>query len=426
MPVFPSNKDEVLSRYIENLTSRTPINQVIPGSKARSIGETFAREIELMFQLEESNFEKSFLSTSYGQFLVRHAAETGVRRRPSRNAQILASDRVIRFYVENDQTFGSINNNESFTISAGSILTAPSEIAVESAAMFLGVDEPNTPEDRSIHYTVTEDVICLPNEKEAFVSAKCMVEGTQGNITTPNMLVRHLFTDYAEYQRNKLKVTNVKPILTGADKESDNSLKYRTSKIVTSAEGSNEDSIREKVLKIPGVVDYVLLPFQDGVGRYNLYIKSITSTVSDRMIEEVQTVLDTINAVGVIGFARRPMEIGLEIKTNLVYDKKYKEEEKALIRQNLIYAATTYINSLDIGQSLALPALAEELKSIDRRVSAVGSNLKTAFDNVFIHIPARLTNSGKRREKLIQPSIQALPHARIIVETNVSNAIQLV
>lgn len=426
MPIFPSNRDEILSRYIENLTSRTAINQVIPGSKARSIGEVIAREIELMFQLEESNLEKSFLSSSYGQFLLRHAGAAGVRKRPSRNAETLASDRVVRFFVENNATFGSINNNESFTIPAGTILTAPSEVALESSAMFLGIDEPNSVEDRSIHYSMTQDAVCAPTEKEVFVSAKCMVEGTQGNISSPGMLIQHSYRSYSENQRNKLKITNDKPILSGVDAESDNSIKYRTSKAITSSEGSNEDAIEENILKIPGIVDYVIIPFEDGVGRFNVYLKSITSTVPDRMIEEAQNVLDDIQATGCVGYARRPMEIGIEIKSTLIYDKSYKEEEKALIRENLVYAAVTYINSLDIGQSLSIPVLAEELRSVDTRVKGVGSAITTLFDNIFLHIPARLTNTGKRRERLIQSSVDAYAHTRIIVEPSISNAIQLV
>lgn len=426
MPVFPSNRAEVISRYLDSLTSNTSINQITPGSKARSIGETFARELELMSQLLEANFDKGFLSTSFGQFLARHVITYGIRKRPARNAEILASDKAIKFFAENNVTFGSINGDESFTIPAGTILTAPVDVALETGGMFLNVTEPDSYEDRSIHYTITEDVFCEATAREVYVSARCMVEGTQGNLAAPNMLTQHAFTGYNDYLTSKLKLTNTSPILSGVDTESDNSLRFRGSKAVTSAEGSNEDAISEKILKIPGVVDYVIIPFEDGVGRFNVYLKSITSTVSDRMIEEAQEVLDSVQATGCVGFARRPMEIGVEIKTNLTYDKSYSEQEKDLIRQNLIYAAVTFINSLDIGQPLALPVLEGELKAIDNRVTGVGTNITTLFDNVYLHVPARLSNTGKRREKLITGSINTAPHARVVVEPSVSNAIQMI
>ena len=116
----------------------------------------------------------------------------------------------------------------------------------------------------------------------------------------------------------------------------------------------------------------------------------------------------------------------MEIQSNLVYRKKYKEEEKALMRENLVFATINFVNSLDVGQSLPLSSLADEVRAIDERVTGLGSSRVTIFDNVFIHYPARLETSRKRREKLIQGAINIAPNARIIIEPSITRPITYV
>ena len=148
MPVFTTGREDVLSRYMDALTKKTNIRQNVAGSKGRTMGEAFAREIELLSQLEEANQNKAFLSSTWGKFLDYFGEVVGKRRREARNAEVLADDRAIKFYVDSGGTFGSINDSTLFIIPAGTILTAPADVALEASAMFLGVDEAND----SIHY----------------------------------------------------------------------------------------------------------------------------------------------------------------------------------------------------------------------------------------------------------------------------------
>jgi len=256
------------------------------------------------------------------------------------------------------------------------------------------------------------------------VSARSLVSGSLGNVASPGMLVSHSFTSYTSHFSRALRVTNINPILNGRDKEQDASLKYRLSQTITAAEAANNTAVARAVLEVPGVADYVVRPFEDGVGRFNVYIKSIASTVSDKIIEDVQAALDDIKAEGVVGYARKPFEIGIEISSRPIYSQEYNARDKAVIINNLTYAAMSYINSLDIGQPLALADLARELRSVDPRIITVGSNRLTIFDAVYVWYPTRLSTGGRRREMLIQNSVASAPNARIIIEPSIGTPIQ--
>jgi uncharacterized phage protein gp47/JayE len=368
MPNFPSNRQEIVSRYLDTLTRTTNINQTVAGSKARAVGETIGREIELLSQLEEANLNKGFLPTTYGQFLEYFATMTGVTRRPARNATSLASDRAVKFYVFDGGTFGSINNDTLFIIPSGTILTAPEDVALEQSSIFSEIDDPNSVRDRSIHYVTTTDTYCQASDKEVFASVRAMVEGSEGNLAAPNMLVNHTFTSYVNYLDKELRVTNVSPILNGMDREEDSSLRYKISQALTAAEAANDTAIRGALLEIPGVADVVIIPYDDGAGRFSAFIKSIAPVVSNRILSDAQERINELMGVGCVGYARSPYQVGIEISSNLVYDKNYKEEEKALIRENLVYGTISYINSLDIGQPLSLQTLASDLKAIDSSI----------------------------------------------------------
>jgi uncharacterized phage protein gp47/JayE len=426
MPNYTGNYGDIVTRGLKTLTSQTNIRQMAAGSKARSIIETHAKEMSNLSNLQDSNLKKTFLPTTYGQFLDHYGATVGLAKYPQRNSEATAADRVFRFFVRGGGTFGSINNSTGFTIPSGTRLTSPASVSVESSSLYVSVEDPNTIYDRSIHFVTTENVSVASVDTEIFVSAQSLTPGASGNLASPKMIKSHDFVNYDDYLGKSLLVENVKPVLNGMDEESPASFRYRISKEITAAEKANHIAITNAAISVPGVVDVVILPWEDGAGRFNVYIKSVSPAVSDRMIEDVQLAIDNVQAVGVIGYSRKPYEIGVEIDTTISFKSKYENETKQEIRNTVKVACSAFLNSMDLGQPLILQEFISELKQVDDRIASIGFNSITGFDAIFAWYPAKLADSGKRRERLIVESLILPPHARIITEDSISDPIRVV
>jgi uncharacterized phage protein gp47/JayE len=426
MPEFIGNFGDILTRSLKTLNSTTPIRQNVAGSKARALLEVQARELENIGKLQDSNLQKAFLATTYGKFLEYFGSMVGLQKYPQRNAAVLSTDRAIRFSTRFGTTFGEINGGEGFTIPAGTLLTAPVVIPFGESRDYSDISTADSTEDRSIHYSLTSDLSCSSSAYEAFASAEALTPGSLGNLAASSLLKTHNFSNYSDYNGRTLVVTNSKPILNGTDSESEASYKYRISKKIISAQGSNNTAMILAALSVPGVADVIVIPYEDGPGRFNVYIKSITPTVPDILIQSVQDSLDKIQASGCKGYARKPFEIGIEIDSNLIYSASVTTTAKVDIRSNAIISASRYLNNLGLGQVLDLGALSDEIKAADGRVLQVGLNPTTGFDAVFAYYPARLETSGRRREKLIVPTLAVPSHARITVEQSVLSPIRLI
>jgi len=426
MPDFIGNFGEVVSRGINELTGKTLIRHMTPGGTARAILEILGKEMENLSNIQDANLRKAFLPTTYGQFLDHFGATVGLAKYPQRNAEALSTDRVFKFSVRNGATFGSINAGNGFTISAGTILTSPASSSIEEASAYSDIDTPDSIGDRSVHFSTSTDVWCGPLETEVYVGAAGLTPGRDANLAIGGMVSSHNFVSYSDYIARSLLITNERPLLNGTDEETTASFRYRISKALTAAEKANNVAITNAVLAIPGVADLIILPYDDGIGRFNVYIKSISSVVSDKTVEDVQLAIDEVSAVGNKGYARKPYEVGIEIDSTLIYRQAYDADTKAQIRESLIVAAISYLNSLDLGQPLIASDLEAELRQVDNRILAVGNNRTTFFDSLFAYYPARLVEGGRRREKIISSTLVVPLHARIISETTISDPVRFV
>ena len=292
--------------------------------------------------------------------------------------------------------------------------------------MFGFQEEPDTVFDRSIHYAVSEDTPVASSATEVFVAARALTPGAGGNLAGPRMIRSHSFIGYGDYLGKSLLAENVKPVLSGIDEESSASFRYRVSQEITASEKANHSAIVNASMSVPGVADIIIIPWEDGAGRFNVYVKSISSVVSDRTIEDVQIAIDSIHAVGTIGFARKPFEIGVEIDSTVSFKSDFEDETKSEIRRGMEIAIIQYLNSLAVGQPFIIPDLVSELKQSDGRIATVGFNKTTFFDGVFIWYPARLADGGRRRERLIAESLTVPVHARVIAETSISDPVRMV
>lgn len=426
MPSFINAFGEVVNRGIKTLTSQTNIRQMAAGAKARSLIESHAKEVDNLGMVQDTNLKKAFLPTTFGQFLDHYAATVGLTRFSQSNAEALAGDRVFRFYVRGGGTFGSVNNGVGFVIPAGTTLVSPSSVAYEASTLYGNQEEPDNIFDRSIHYQTTEDIAVGINDTEAFASARAQTPGAGGNLAAPKMIKTHDFTQYDDYLGKSLLCENVKAVLNGVNEENAASFRYRISKQLTAIENANHTSLVSASMSVPGVADVIVVPWEDGAGRFNIYIKSISSVVSDKTVQDVQVALDSVAAMGCIGYARKPYEIGIEIDSTITFKSEVEEDVKEEIRSGISVAIIQYLNSQALGQPLILSELVNDVKQADTRIATLGFNKETFFDGVFVWYPARLAEGGRRRERLITNSLNVPVHARIMAENSISDPVRIV
>lgn len=421
---FLATAKDIFVRMISGLTSKTTINQMSEGGKARAILETVAVEVKNIANISQDRFQQVFITTATGASLKEKAAEYGLQLAGETNASVLDSDRVIKFYSRLGGNFGSINNGSGFTIPSGTILTASPSVSRIDVLDTTSSQDPNQMLSTAIHYSTSEDVYCDPSATEAWVTAEARTPGASGNLPSPNMLTQHSFVDYSGYLSQNLMVTNTGPILNGSEPETEGSLRFRTAKATTSSEAANESCIRNAGLKVPGVAELYVYPYQDGAGSFTVYLKSISSFLSDRSLADAEYSIKQKMAAGIHCAVKEPYIIGIELNSTITYDQVYSEAIKTQIRANLASAATTYINSLNLGATLDLKNLASELRSLEPRVRSLGSNNVTVFDNVYLYFPARFAPNQRRREKMTTVFLAVPLHARVIVERSISSAIR--
>lgn len=411
-----------LLRMIKALTDRTSINQMVVGSKSRYLLEIFDNELRIISNFVTELPRKVILPTSTGKILEQIGTPIIGSPFPSRQAEVSASDRIIQFSTRTGVTFGELNSGNSFTIPSGTQLWAPSDLSVSSS--IAGIDEADNVQNRTINWSLTSSVFCPADSTGAFASAKALSPGRLGNLPLPGLLVGHGFTGYRDYLSNSLTVTNLKPIISGANEESETGYKYRISKAWTTSEAANDSAVSLAVTALPGVSNAIINRWVDGPGRFDVFLDSISPIVSDSLLDEAQTGINRVQAVGCMGYSRRPFEIGLELESLLRFYGTPTDEEKNQARVNALVAVSRYVTSLGIGSSLFLANLASVAKSSDSLIRFVGSDSSTYFDSVYVYYPARLESTGRRREKLLSGSLTASPTSRIIIETSLANPIR--
>jgi uncharacterized phage protein gp47/JayE len=420
---FLGTKGTIVRRGLDTLAHTTNIRQAASGGKARALLEIVGQEVENISILREDDLRKPFLRTSSGIYTDHFGNLTGVSRYLRRNAEVFLEDQAIRFSTRYGDTFGSINGGNDFTIPDGTRLQVPEEIVIEHLSDFYGSGDGTGPRAQGISYVLTGPVVCESDATYVYASARALTPGSNGNIAAPGMLVRHDFTGYLRSPSNLLVVSNTKPILNGLDEESQESYKYRISTAITDMERGNYSAILTAARSVPGVADASIIPHEGGAGQFTVYIKSISSFVSDKTIRDVRRQIEAVMSLGDVVQVKKPFEIGLEIASVLIYRDSYSDAVKAIIRRNLEIVAMSYINNGGLGQPVSLEDLANTLRSADNRILDVGSNEVTRFDSVFVYYPAKLAENLRRRERIITEVVFARPHSRILVENSIETPI---
>lgn len=378
MPLFAEKEDKIFGDILFDIVENTNITRTSPGSKTRAIAQALSKKLGRMWNQFDINMVQSFITGAEGKYLDYIGNLMGVERIGENTAKIASTDKILKFYTDIG-TFGNINSNNSISIPAGTVISTQEG----------GV---------GIRYFLPYGVILPSGSSEFWVTAESVLPGTKYNVGSKT-LVFHDFTNYTDVLNNSLKITNEIEIATARSVESDSNYRFRIANQTLAAAKANETAVRMAALVIPGVADVILTPYANGIGTFDLLIKSTSPTVPDGVILAVQAAMRNIVAMGIVPTVRKPREIGVAITGTLIFRKKISETDQ----QSIIAAVTdnviNYINNLDIGEELIVNEIIERVMATSDLIKNIGSANKP-FDSIHLYKPSKLEDNRMRTTAL--------------------------
>lgn len=391
MPIFSETEEKILGDILFDVASSANITRNSPGSKMRALSEAVSRKMGRMWSQFDLNMTQAFVDGAEGQFLNYIGEVLGVERLGERPAIVSALDKNIRFYVEAG-TFSNIHASP-ILIPAGTIISTSAN-------------------GQGVKYRVATNTVLPSGSSEAYVSVDSITSGENGNVGA-DQLIFHNFTNYDDVSNDSLKVTNDGDIVSGQDLEIDSNYRFRIVNQVLASEGANATAVRLAALVVPGVADVVILPFNRGIGTYDLLIKSVVPSIPDTLIANVQESIDNTTAAGISARAAGPKEVGVSLNATITLKTSASLEEQRTIINAATNNVTDYINSLDIGEEFLQQEVLEQILITSPNIKRVGT-LTQPFDKVFIYRDSRLEDNKIRSTLLTD--LQPESDERIIVE----------
>jgi uncharacterized phage protein gp47/JayE len=375
---------------------QTGITQTSPGGKARAFADIVGE------QLGSSEGRKY---VAIGQTLLPYAVRSnldflgeiyGVPRLGAVTAASSAADFNFSFYVVQG-TFGQINNGQPIVVPAGTTIST---------------NDPNGPV-----YTLDAAVSLPASSTSVPFSATSTQDGTAGNVPA-GVITNHNFRGYSDFRFGSLLVTNNYGITAGRAEEDDESYRYRIHIKLQSKGGAGGDDLRLAILTVPGVQDVV---FQRQAGSYTAYIYAVSQVVSPGLLQACQTQLNNVTAFPLVGTAVAPDLVGISLATTLTFLAGASSAEQ----QNAIAASTSaaanYLNNQALGATMVINELASVILNSDTNILDIGQPNKP-ISSIYIW---RNRADGSRYSRFLVADYQPLTGERLVVETSISNPIQL-
>lgn len=399
--LFEKTYEEILEESIGDMTSSTRLNKMSAGAKARSFLEVVSRKLNESYRSMDLNMARAFISGSTGKFLDLWGEWLSRPRLGSAAASVSADVKAIRFYVESG-TFGAINGAANIVIPAGTIISSQKD-------------------GQGVLYKLIAGATLLAASSSTYVSVEAVSPGTDSNVGQ-GVLKFHSFTSYTDVVNNTLKVVNDQGIFTGRDLESDTNYRFRLINAVTAAEAGNESAVLLAALSVPGVAEVTLIPYARGIGTFDVMVKSQLPTVSQSLLDAVQSSITAVQALGGGGKARKPVEAGLTFSISIKYRSALTPNDRQDIESRIKTNLTDYVNSLDIGEEFVINEAVQRVLEVDERIRDIGTP-GTPFDEIALYKPTKLQDN--KIKNILLKNYTPASNERIIIEPSVATPITI-
>lgn len=404
MPFFSRTEEEIVQDSLDKLRQNSNITQLSAGSKTRFVIETVSSEQADQNDLFDQNLIQAFIRYAEGRFLDYFGDMLNVPRYEAQHAFSVGDN--FFFYVDNG-SFGDINNGESFTIPANTVIKT---VQLEEQPITPGIRD-----QQVISFATTESVLCEASASFVFVPLRSFSEGLESTVAR-NTLTVHNFNGYALAANKKLKCANKYAIDNGTNRETDISYRYRLQNAFKSKAFATNAAIRLAALAIPGVADVEIVNAEQGPGTYALYIDGIAPTVSPDLVSRVSESVQRVSAEGIRAFISGARNLGLELVVAIHWSPNISKQNIEMTYVNIRRYIEDQLESLRMGEKISLTDLIDGIRSVSPYIITIGRNKPNTLEQVFIYKTSP-QGIGEIRTLHIGEEIEPLYNEKIILET---------
>jgi len=408
MAFFPKSEEEIISGVLNRLTDNTSITQLAPGGKARFFATALSKELSSQHDLFNNNLTQAYLNYANGRFLDFFGDMMNLPRLEARHAVADEDVNNVMFYV-NSGTFGDINGGASFTIPSGTEISTASPLGGK-------IFTPGLEDNSSVTYRTISLATAISTSSFVFVPVRASIEGSGSNVPR-EVLISHQFSSYIQSTSSTLKITNTHAIDSGADREGDDSYRYRLANMFRANALGTHSAIRLAALTVPGVSNVVLIGQEQGPGTASVFVQTSTSTPSERVISEVSDAVGRVSSIGERIFVSAPSVLGLELVAHIVWAPKVKTEQIAEGYSIMRVRVEEYLNSQSMASSITVDDLIGIMLGAVPLARGIGLNKPNKFESTYIN-RAGPVDSSTVRSFFVGDTIQPMYNEKVILETS--------
>lgn len=362
MPLITRSKDEVLTRIKSRFNDAGFTDVSEAGSPANVLASALATELGGLYNSVKQAHTDTDVTRAIGAELDKIAAMFGVTRSGDQPARDTSTNNM-KFYIDptinkTASTLAGEYSLDTITIPLGTIINAG-----------------------SIQYKTTTEVSMSGNNTEVFTTVAAMGAGSAYNVEA-GALSKHNLAAYPIL--NKLaafiKCTNLLPISSGQDFESDEELRLRLKNANSISATANTLAVLSAARSVPGVADAAIVPYIYGSGTLAVFIESTTPIVSPGLINAVQDTIDIVKAEGNRVYVQYPDYKALKLKIEAVLRTGADEEAYA---NDIKPAVVNYINNLPRGATFVARNLLPILSANGIAVNATMQSIKVGDYNIY-------------------------------------------
>lgn len=374
MPIItPRDTLEIRGDIIRRLKRDTPITNYTDSSRTMMFINPIASEISQLWAYLSEAQKQSFLTTATGVDLDYIGDLYGVKRLGAQRATSQGGQNNVKFYVPNG---GTLSQD----------LTIPAGVTVYAGA-----------QTNNLSYTTMQPAIFVASvTREVFVDVEANVSGTSHNI--PKRTVNaHNYSP----AKNLISVTNIHPIGSGTDLESDMNYRSRIRDAIIGRLGPNNTTLRFEALKVPGVADIVVIPFARGAGTVDVVVIGTEPEIGMSVLRDVKMrIASTAVAFGIDIEVYTPeyVTVGMGIQASI--------SDQALttttVTSDISSTIRRFINSTPMGNTLILSQLVQAALNASPHIKDINiKSIRINGENTVIGNVA----SPTRRSKIVSGEV---------------------
>lgn len=323
--------DEILNGSIRQLRAGGKITNFETGGITMSLLEVMADQAARLHTAVRAANAMSYVDTAASHHLDLLAQSYGLSRTIPEAASVSASDRVIRFYTDDESPL--VSHLPTGTIPVGAEITNS---------------------DGSLTFRVTEEAQFRQNDTYVYVSAAATVAGTDTNVGT-NELTNH------NLGPSQVLVTNEATIQNGTDTETDAQLRFRLLNQMRIDQTGNSAALRNAAGLLPGVADAVVRPHAFGLGTVEILLVPSGTTVPSEALTLARQQVDRVRSAGTEVFVRPPTYAPIQLSIRLSFAKGTTRVDRRGIKPNVLRAVVGYLQEIPLGGELVINELRQRV-----------------------------------------------------------------